>query len=289
MTTLFKELANNSEILILPGVYDAFSAKLAEKAGLTGCIMGGYQISASVLGQPDVGYLSITEMVYALKKICDATSIPVLADGDTGYGNALNVQRMVREYEDAGAAAILIEDQEWPKKCGHMEGKKVISMEEHVMKIKAAIEARRDSNLSIVARTDARAMYGLDEAIHRAKAYSAAGADMLFVEAPQSIDEMKQIVTSLSPLNKPLLANIVESGKTPNLNAAELKKIGFHVAMFPVSAIYTLSKTLMKLWSTLQHDGSTVAMVNQMMPFGEFNTMIGLPEYTALEKRYQII
>ena len=283
-----RELLSAPDILVLPGVYDAFSAKMARKAGFSGVVMGGYQVSASMLGEPDVGYLSMTEMVFALHHICNAANVPVVADGDTGYGNAMNVRRTVREYEQAGAAGLLLEDQVWPKKCGHMEGKKVISKEEHMMKIKAAAEARTDPDLVIIARTDARAVNGLDDALDRAEAYAKAGADVLFVEAPQSLDEMKRIVDVLKPLGKPLLANMIEHGKTPGLTAKTLEDIGFDAVFFPVSAIYTMARSLTSLFRTLKQTGTTASLENQMMSFTEFNQLIGLPEYNEAEKKYKV-
>lgn len=288
MRKTFRSLLAAPKILEMPGVYDAFSAKMAAKAGFSGLVMGGYQVSASMLGEPDVGYLTMTEMVDALHRICDAVDIPVLADGDTGYGNAMNVRRMVREYEHAGAAAILLEDQVWPKKCGHMEGKKVISKEEHVMKIQAASEAKRDPDLVIVARTDARAVNGLEDALDRAKAYSAAGADMLFVEAPQSLEELQRIGEVLRPLGKPLLANMIEHGKTPGLTAQKLQDMGFSAVVYPCCAMYTMAKSLTKLFSTLKEKGTTASLEGEMLSFGEFNQLIGLPAYNALEKRYRV-
>lgn len=283
-TTRLRELINAPEILIMPGVYDALSAKLAERAGIQALVMGGYAISASTLGQPDVGYLTMSEMAYALKRICDATTIPVLADGDTGYGNAMNVRRVVQEFEAAGAAGVFFEDQEWPKKCGHMEGKRVIPMEEHVMKIRAAVEARRDPDFVIMARTDARAVNGLEDAIARAKAYGEAGADLLFVEAPESVEEMKIINQAL---DKPSMANMIEQGKTPLLTAQELQDLGFAAVFYPVSAIYTVARALQRLWAELKATGTTQGFRHEMMSFPEFNAFIGLPEYRALEQRYK--
>lgn len=283
-----RELLAAPEILELPGVYDAFSAKMAEKAGFTGLVMGGYQVSASMLAQPDVGYLSMTEMTFALKNICDAVNVPVFADGDTGYGNAMNVRRTTREYEHAGASAVLFEDQVWPKKCGHMEGKKVVPKEEHVMKIRAAVEARRDPDMVIIARTDARAVNGLEDALDRAKACVEAGADMLFVEAPQSLDELKRVVEVLRPLGKPLMANMIEHGKTPRLTAKALEDMGFSAVFFPVCAMYTMAKSLTQLFKTLRKEGTTKGMEDQMLSFTEFNELIGLPEYNALEKKYRL-
>jgi 2,3-dimethylmalate lyase len=284
----FRELLAAPDILVLPGVYDAFSAKMAEKAGFSGVIMGGYQVAASMLGEPDVGYVSLTEMTFALRNICNAVTIPVVSDGDTGYGNAMNVRRMVREYENAGTAAILLEDQVWPKKCGHMEGKKVISREEHVMKIKAAVDAKKDPDLVIIGRTDARAVNGLEDALDRARSYAEAGADMLFVEAPQSLEEMKRIVSVLKPLGKPLLANMVEHGKTPGLTAQDLQDIGFDAVVFPVSAIYAMAQTLMQLFAALKQNGTTASLADTMMSFAEFNQLIGLPDYTAMEEIYTV-
>lgn len=285
-TTILKRLLNDPKILIMPGVYDALSVKVAEQAGFEAAIMGGYSVSASVLGEPDIGYLTMTEMLYSLKKICDATAIPVLADGDTGYGNAMNVRRVVREYEQAGAAGVFFEDQEWPKRCGHMDGKRVISMEEHAMKIKAAVEARKDPDFIIMARTDARSVNGLDDAILRAKAYAAAGADVLFVEAPQSVEEMKIIAQAL---DKPLMANMVEKGKTPLLPASELEKLGYAFVVYPVSAVYAVTKTLSELFQQLKNQGTTQNCLDRMIPFTEFNNIIGLPEYNKLQNKYSHI
>lgn len=284
-TTKFKQLVLDQNILVLPGVHDALSAKLAENAGFDALTMGGYGISASVLGQPDVGFLTLTEMLYSLKRICDATSLPLLADADTGYGNAANVRRVVREYEDAGAAALFLEDQEWPKRCGHMEGKRVISMEEHVMKIRAAVEARRDPDFIIMARTDARSVHGIDDAIRRAKAYGDAGADLLFVEAPQTVEELAEIRRRI---DKPLLANMVEHGKTPLLSAAELQKLGYNVVVFPVCSVYTMAAALQSLWQELRETGTTKRFVEsgQMLSFTDFNQLIGLPAYREIEKKY---
>lgn len=282
-TTVLKRLLHAPKLLVVPGVYDALSAKIAEQAGFQGAIMGGYSVSASVLGEPDVGYLTMNEMLYSLKRICDATTIPIFADGDTGYGNAMNVRRVVREAEQAGASAIFFEDQEWPKRCGHMEGKRVIPLEEHVMKIKAAIEARTDPDFIIMARTDARSVNGLDDALRRAKAYSEAGADALFIEAPQSAAEMKLIA---QVLDKPLMANMVEKGKTPLLSADELEQMGYALVVYPVSAVYAVAKTLSELFRQLKQEGTTQNCLGRMFPFAEFNTIIGLPEYNETQKRY---
>lgn len=284
-TTRLKQLINAPEILVMPGVYDALSAKLAEQAGFQAAMMGGYSVTASMLAEPDVGYLTMTDMASTLKRICNATSIPVMADGDTGYGNAMNVRRVVREYEDAGAAGVFFEDQKWPKKCGHMEGKRVIPLEEHVMKIKAAVQARRDPDFLIMARTDARAVAGLDDAIARATAYGETGADLLFVEAPQSLEEMRIIA---SKLKKPLMANMVEQGKTPLLSTGELQEMGYHFVAYPVSAIYAVAQTLTKLWAELKKNGTTKSSINDMVTFAEFNKIVGLDEHGKLEQMYAV-
>ena len=284
-STEFKQLINSPEILVMPGVHDALSARLAEQAGFSALTMGGYGVAASSLGQPDVGYLTMTEMVYTLKRICDVTTLPLLADADTGYGNAANVFRVVKEYEDAGAAALFLEDQEWPKRCGHMEGKRVIGMDEHVMKIRAAVAARRDPDFVIMARTDARSVHGLEEAIRRGNAYAEAGADLIFVEAPQTIEELVEIRRHI---NKPLLANMVENGKTPLLSAAELQNIGYNAVVFPVCSVYTMAAALKDLWRELKESGSTKKFVEsgKMISFGEFNQLIGLPAYKEIERKY---
>ena len=284
-STQFKQLINSPEILVMPGVHDALSARLAEQAGFSALTMGGYGVAASSLGQPDVGYLTMTEMVYTLKRICDVTTLPLLADADTGYGNAANVFRVVKEYEDAGAAALFLEDQEWPKRCGHMEGKRVIGMDEHVMKIRAAVAARRDPDFVIMARTDARSVHGLEEAIRRGNAYAEAGADLIFVEAPQTIEELVEIRRHI---NKPLLANMVENGKTPLLSAAELQNIGYNAVVFPVCSVYTMAAALKDLWRELKESGSTKKFVEsgKMISFGEFNQLIGLPAYKEIERKY---
>ena len=286
-STIFKQLINSPEILVMPGVHDALSARLAEQAGFSALTMGGYGVAASSLGQPDVGYLTLTEMTYSLKRICDATALPVLADADTGYGNAANVFRVVKEYEDAGAAALFLEDQEWPKRCGHMEGKRVIAMEEHAMKIRAAVAARRDPDFVIMARTDARSVFGLEEAIRRGNAYAEAGADLIFVEAPQSIEELSLIRQGIM---KPILANMVENGKTPLLSAAELQGLGYNAVVFPVCSVYTVAAALKDLWTELKNTGSTkeYAASGKMISFPEFNRLIGLPEYKEVERRFAV-
>ena len=218
----FRANLTNGVFMIAPGIYDALSAKLAQAAGLPCLAMGGYAISASRLGQPDVGLLSLTEMAQSLKGIADATDIPIIADGDTGYGNALNVMRTEREYEAAGASCIFFEDQAWPKRCGHMEGKQVISAEEHAQKIRAACDARIDKNTLIMARTDTRAINGFEDAVRRGYLYAEAGAEALFIEALRDRREVEAIAKEFAGSGVYLFANMIEGGKTPIISAGEL-------------------------------------------------------------------
>ena len=248
--------------------------------------MGGYSIAASRLGQPDVGYLTMTEMAQAVKTICDAVALPLFADGDTGYGNALSVQRTVIEYEKAGAAAILFEDQVWPKRCGHMQGKEVIPADEHAMKIRAAKDACSNPDTVIIARTDSRAVLGLDEAIRRGRQYFAAGADALFIEAPQDENELAAIGKAFP--DKLLLANMIEGGKTPILTPEQLQKLGFKVVFWPVTVLYAVLKTVEEVFAELHRSGTTTAVGDRLHSFSHFNQLIGLTEYSALEKKYGI-
>ncbi len=220
--------------LVFPGVYDALGTKLVERAGFPLTFISGYSVAATQLGLPDFGYVTQTEMVAIAKRVCGSVEIPIIIDADTGYGNALNVIRTVQELIGAGAAGMFLEDQVWPKRCGHMKGKRVIPVEEQVQKIKAAIDARGDGDFFLVARTDARQVNGLDDAIHRCLRYKDAGADALFVEAPQSQDELAYISRELPP---PLVANMLEGGVTPLLNREELAALGFQLVVCPLTAL----------------------------------------------------
>ena len=270
---------------ILPGVYDALTAKIAAEVGFEALVMGGYSIAASRLGQPDVGYLSMTEMTQALKGIVDATELPVFADGDTGYGNALSVRRTMQEYERAGAAAVLFEDQVWPKRCGHMAGKQVIEAAEHARKLRAAADARTDSDFLLIARTDARAVNGLDDAIERGKLYLANGAEALFIEAPQNIGELETIARAFP--DTVLIANMIEGGRTPNLTAKDLENIGFKIVFWPCSALYVITQAFKEAMTVLHETGTTKGYEDKMMHFSDFNRFIGLESYMELEKRYK--
>ena len=280
-----RELINRKEILVLPGIYDALTAKIAQKAGFQAILMGGFSISAIRLGQPDVGYLTMSEMVSQIKIISDAAPIPLIADGDTGYGNPLNVIRTVRDYEKAGAAGIILEDQQWPKRCGHMEGKQVIPLEEHIKKIEAAIEARSNKNFIIIARTDSLAVLGIEEAVKRGKAYRETGADVVFIEAPKSVEELAFIRKAIK--NIPLVANIIEGGKTPYLSARTLERMGYEIMFCGLTAILVIAKAFMDAMTHLKKEGSTEGFLNQMYTFSEFNELIGIKEFSMLEKRFK--
>jgi 2-methylisocitrate lyase-like PEP mutase family enzyme len=280
-----QELLQKPDILVLPGVYDALTAKIAAEVGFEALVMGGYSIAASRLGQPDVGYLSMMEMTQALKGIVDATELPVFADGDTGYGNALSVRRTMQEYERAGAAAVLFEDQVWPKRCGHMAGKQVIEAAEHARKLRAAADARTDSDFLLIARTDARAVNGLDDAIERGKLYLANGAEALFIEAPQNIGELETIARAFP--DTVLIANMIEGGRTPNLTAKDLENIGFKIVFWPCSALYVITQAFKEALTVLHETGTTKGYEDKMMHFSDFNRFIGLESYMELEKRYK--
>ena len=280
-----RQLVAREETLVLPGVYDALTAKIAAEAGFEALVMGGYSIAATRLGQPDVGYLGMMEMAQAVKTITDAVDLPLFADGDTGYGNALSVRRTVREYEQAGAAAIIFEDQVWPKRCGHMQGKAVIPVEEHVQKIKAAVDARSDDDVMIVARTDARAVLGLEAAIERGHSYLAAGADALFIEAPQNESEMALIGREFPQAI--LIANMIEGGKTPILTPEKLQQMGYKIVFWPCTLLYTVLYNVSQVLKTLRETGSTELYSRQMADFMAFNEFIGLNKYSEMEKQYQ--
>lgn len=280
---VLREMLNNRAKIMAPGAYDAWTAKLIENAGFPAVYMTGYGVSASVLGKPDIGLLTLTEMVAAAKNIVASVDIPVIADADNGYGGSLNVVRTVQEYEQVGVAAIQLEDQVTPKRCGHMEGKEVIPMEEMVAKIKAAVYARKDPDFVIIARTDARAVLGFDEALRRAKAYEAAGADVIFLEAPQSVEEMKIVAREIKV---PLLANMVEKGKTPLTRARELNEMGYSIIIYPVSLLYAATKTCQNFLSQLKADETTANLFDKVVTFPEFNSAIELDELRKLEKSF---
>jgi carboxyvinyl-carboxyphosphonate phosphorylmutase len=281
--SLREQLENKSKVIVLPGVFDALSARIAEQVGFEAMFQTGYGSSAALLGMPDFGFLNAGETVDNARRIIRAVSVPVLVDADTGYGNPLNVWRIVRDLESLGAAGIFLEDQIWPKRCGHMAGKDVISKDDYMPKLKAALEARRSKDFVIVARTDARAPIGLGEAIERGKAYRKAGADVIFVEAPMSIQELKKVADEI---DAPLVANMIEDGVTPNLPASELLKLGYRVAVYPLSGLYSATYAMREVFEELKKTGATKQTRKMMVTFKDFNRFIDLQKYTDLEKRY---
>ena len=281
--SLREQLQDRNKIIVLPGVFDALSAKIAEHVGFEAMFQTGYGSSAALLGMPDFGLLNSGETVDNAMRIIRAVRAPVLVDADTGYGNPLNVWRLVRDLESLGAAGIFLEDQVWPKRCGHMVGKDVIPKNEYIPKLRAALEARRSKDFIIVARTDARAPIGLEEAIERGKAYRKTGADVIFVEAPRSVEELKKVANEI---DAPLVANMIEDGVTPSLSADELLKIGYRIAVFPLSAIYSATFAMRQVLTELKNTGTTKEARNIMVTFKDFNRFMDLDHYRDLEKRY---
>ena len=290
-TTRLRELLAGPDLIVAPGAYDALSARLIAQAGFPAVYMTGFGTAASVLGQPDVGLLTMSEMVSRAAAIAAviasvASDLPLIADADTGYGNPINVRRTIREYERAGVAGLHIEDQVWPKKCGHMEGKQVIPMDEMVQKVRAAVEARQDPDFVIIARTDANAVHGLEDAIRRGKAYHEAGADVIFIEAPRSMTELRSIAQAFPGV--PLLFNWAESGKTPPLPLEEIRTLGFKLVIFPVSLLFAATYSMLGLLEVLQQGQTPASFSSQMVTFSQFTEHIGLPDIQALEKRYGV-
>ena len=282
-TSLLKKLILDKEILVMPGAHDALSAKIIEQVGFKAVTMGGYAASAASLAKPDVSLLSLTEYVNIVRNIVEAVDLPLFVDGDTGHGNVTNVQRTVRLFESAGVAGLFIEDQVFPKRCGHMEGKQIISTMEMVAKLKAAVDARVDQDLVIMARTDAVATDGLDEAIERGNRYAEAGADLIFVEAPTSREDM---LRSNREIKAPTNAIQIEGGKTPLLTVKELEELGFNVVVYPNVTVYATAWALRGLWEGLKKNGSTKHWLDKIIPFNEFNTLIGLDKVRELESFY---
>ena len=270
--------------LVMPGVYDALSAKIAARAGFEVIFITGYSLSATLLGEPDFGLLTQTEMLSATQRICSVVETPIIVDADTGYGNALNVIRTVKELIRAGAAGMFLEDQVWPKRCGHMKGKQVIPLEEQLKKLQAAISARVGSDLYIVARTDARQALGLKEAIARGIAFKEAGADAVFIEAPESKEEMREIARNVPG---PLVANMIERGVTPLMRPEELKEIGFELIVWPLGPLYASAQALQGVYTTLRQNGTTAAILDQLISFDEFHKIVGLEEKYKLDAQYR--
>jgi 2-methylisocitrate lyase-like PEP mutase family enzyme len=280
-----RELLAGTEPVLAPGAYDGLTARLVEQARFEAVYMTGFGTAASLLGRPDIGLLSFGEMVDNARRIVQAVEVPVIADADDGYGNPINVVRTVREYEAAGVSAIHIEDQVSPKKCGHMEGKQVIDASEMVEKVCAAVEARHSEDFVIIGRTDARAVEGLNGALERAHRYREAGADVLFVEAPQSEEEIAAVAEAFPGV--PLLFNWVESGKTPPVSLERLKELGFRLIIFPVSTLLAATRSVREVLARIYADGSPIQiMEDQLLPLGDFTDFIGMPEIQDLEERF---
>ncbi len=280
-----RKLLKKKGPLVIPGVYDAIGAKIAEKVGFDAMFQTGYGTSATLFGMPDYGFIGATETVDNARRICSAVSVPVIVDVDTGYGNALSVWKLVKELESAGASGIFLEDQRWPKRCGHMQGKEVVSYVEYQEKLKAAIDARRSKDFIIVARTDARATAGLDEAIERSRQNKKIGADLIFVEAPKTISEMKKIGKSI---NAPLVANMIEGGATPLSSASDLYKMGYKIILYPLSILFANSYATMSILTELKKSGNTKKFQNKLVRFDQFNEIVELPKFRKLEKRYGV-
>ncbi|KAG2474211.1 MAG: 2,3-dimethylmalate lyase [Nitrosopumilales archaeon] len=282
MKNLRKMLKDNKP-LVIPGVFDAIGAKIAEQTGFKAMFQTGYGTSATLFGMPDYGFISAAETVDNARRICRAVSTPVIVDADTGYGNALSVWKLVQELESAGASGIFLEDQRWPKRCGHMQGKEIISQEEYAEKLGAAIDARSSKNFIIVARTDARATEGLDAAIERGIHNKKLGADAIFIEAPKSIEEMKKIGKSI---NAPLVANMIEGGTTPISSSENLYKMGFKIILYPLSVLFANTFATINILKQLKKTGTTTKFKNKLVSFDQFNNLVELQKFRKLEKKY---
>jgi methylisocitrate lyase len=272
-------------IMVVPGASDALTARLIEQAGFEAVYASGAGFANAALAVPDLGLPTMTEVVQHAQRLVEAVSVPVIVDADTGYGNALNVMRTVRELERVGAAAIQIEDQVSPKRCGHFEGKEVVSAGEMCTRIAAAVAARRDPDLVLIARTDAVACNGLADAIARAGAYVQAGADVIFVEAPRDLAELQGLPRSIPA---PLLANMVEGGKTPLLSADELEALGFRMVIFANTTLRVAARAVQEALAELRQTGSTSALLERMLGWDERQRLVGLSEYQALERRFAV-
>ena len=281
-----RSMLKSEKSLVIPGVYDAIGAKIAEKVGFDAMFQTGYGTSATLFGMPDYGFIGSTETADNARRICRVVSIPVIVDADTGYGNALSVWKLVKELESAGASGIFLEDQRWPKRCGHMHGKEVISQEEYVEKLGAALDARDSKEFIVVARTDARATEGLDAAIERGLQNKKTGADAIFIEAPQSIEEMKIIGKSI---NAPLVANMIEGGATPISSAQTLNKMGYKIILYPLSILFANTFATMNILKELKRSGTTLKLKQKVVSFNQFNDLVDLPKFRKLEKKYGVL
>ncbi len=278
------ELLAAGQMVLAPGCYDALGARLVEEAGFAAAYMTGFGSAAARLGRPDIGLMTLPEMVDNARRIAEAVEIPVIADADTGYGNPINVIRTVREFEAAGVAAVHLEDQVMPKKCGHMDAKQLIPAAEMTSKVSAAVAARRSPEFLIIARTDARAPEGLESAIERARLYRQAGADILFIEAPQSVHEIETVARSFDDV--PLLFNYAEGGKTPAVTHEFLRELGFALVIFPISTLLVATAAMRSALARIKDDGSPVNLLSTLIPFNDFLDFIGMDEIRELERRF---
>jgi 2-methylisocitrate lyase-like PEP mutase family enzyme len=286
MPSTLKNLLARPQPLLAPGIYDALSALVAEQAGFEALYLSGASIAYTRLGRSDVGLTTATEVAQTLAHITDRVRLPVIVDGDTGFGNALNVQRTVREFERAGAAMIQLEDQGFPKRCGHLDGKTVVPVTEMCGKLRAALDARRSSDTLVLARTDAVAVEGLEAALDRAGRYLETGVDALFIEALRNPEQMRAACGRFAS-RIPLLANMVEGGQTPVLSAGELGQFGFRIVIFPGGTARAVAQTLQHYYGTLHRDGTTAALRKEMLDFDGLNAVIGTPELLAAGKKFE--
>ena len=282
MTTV-ERILDEVGSLAFPGVFDTLSAQIAQRAGFPMAFISGYSVAATTIGEPDMGLLTQTEMVQRARQICGSVDMPIIVDADTGYGNPLNVYRTVNELIAAGAAGCFLEGQVWPKRCGHMRGKQIISRTDYLNKVQAAVAARADRDFFIVARTDAIAVEGIDEAIDRVTAARQAGADASFVEAPESLDTLTEIGRRAPAPN---VANMIEGGKTPLLGKQELTDLGFQLILYPLTGLFAAARVIEQMYQQLLADGTTLAVQDQLMTFEEFNDLIGVKEKYELARRF---
>jgi methylisocitrate lyase len=279
-----RDLLTQDRPLVMGGVYDGLSTRIAHRAGFEVLFMGGFSVAATLLGEPDFGYLTQTEIADTARRVGRLTDRPLLVDADTGYGNALNVIRTVELFQNAGAAGLFLEDQVWPKRCGHMRGKRVVECAEWLAKLRAVLETRGERDLFLVARTDARAVVSLEEAIARGKAARDLGADAIFIEAPESVAELEQIAHAIPG---PKVANMVEHGKTPLLSPDELHQLGFDMIVTPLAGLLASAKALQEVYAVLRTEGTTRAYLDRLLPFDDFNQLVELERHYALEQRFK--
>ncbi len=280
----FADRLQENHLIVAPGVFEMVSLRLADRMNFEALYMTGYGTVASLLGLPDAGLATFSDMLGRVTAMASMAKTPLIADGDTGYGGLLNVRHTIRGYENAGAAAIQLEDQEFPKKCGHTPGRRVISLEEMVQKIQVAVDARVDPHFKIIARTDARTTLGLDEALRRGEAYVRAGADILFIESPESIEEMAIICQNFKGI--PMIANMVEKGRTPVLTKNELQELGYRIAIFPVTALLAATQAMVAVYEQFKQMGSSVDINQDLYDFTELSKLMGFEDVWEFEKKY---